>query len=569
MDVKLPSGIILWVEDDATPEQIKARVQAFRTKFRELKEERYAKEKADPTSGMSVLDKFGAGVGSGGAQIARGATNLALPDSLTPEFASDETIREKARLEAPLTNTDSGAFGQMVGQGVATLPVGLGTGAAARALTGATRAGKVLKATLGNPFGRSAVEGATTGAITADPEHRGLGAVIGSALSSSMSGLGGMGGRVNSGLIKKSEAAEDLQHLAGQHGEDIFIPISQSGSEDDFVSRIGKQFYKEALPIVPGVGFRLKGQAAKAADKLREISVREALPPGASMPSNAAKDMKGAVRGLKTEFDKAYDDTVKSYAFNIPSDFDVQLADKITKSAGPKTKVDNVTLGKITTMVRGLVDQFSDGKTTIDGSNLLNVKRSISRLMRGAEGHEKGPLMAADSVIDDIITNDLKQGGSKQNLADLQKYQELTPAYRAFTPLEKSVKAAAGKGGKFNFSTLARNSGRSPEQSIIGELGSEVLDKPAASSTLTGKVLANLGMAGAGFGAFMSVPATLAAIGGGHALASKTAQKAMLGDTAMQRAMVEALRKHPELARMTGSAIRNSVVSEYGDNDGT
>lgn len=565
MEIELPNGLVLEAPDGADPKTI---VANYRAKERERLSELYRNEDKllyNPTSGMSGGQKFRAGIGSGMMKMARGATNLALPESITPEWASTETIREAKNLDKPLGDTGAGAAGQLIGEVASTLPLGVATGAAlkgAQMLRAAPRTASVLTRALGNPAGRAALEGAASGAIAADPEERGSGAATGAALGATMAKLAQGGGRIIRGLVKKSDAAQDLAQLASQHGEDIFVPISQAADEGDLISRVAKTTYKEALPIIPGVKGKLQRQGAAAAEKLREISVREALPPGMALPKSAGNKVLEATGAIQRGFDQAYDDTIKSYAFNVPGNFKDEVARKVAASAGKNSKVNSQTVEKVSGMVDDIMKQFSDGQKTIDGTNLLNVKRGISEMMKFAKGHEKGPLQAADEMIDDLIVTELKQGGSAANVADLKKYLELTPAYRAFKPVKSAAESAVPSEGRFLFRTLAQRAKRSPEQRLIGQLGAQTVDMPAATGTLTGKILANLGMMGAGFGAFMAPLAVAGTMAGGQVLASKPVQRGLMGDLATQKVMAELLRRNPELMRMAGSGVRGAITAE-------
>lgn len=501
------------------------------------------------------MENFRAGVGSGMLRGWKGLTNLALPDSLTPEWASDENIQEmdKRDVHLPLS-------GKIIGGAAGTAPLSGATGALLSTASKAAPAASVLARTLASPWSRTAIEGATQGAIFADPDEQGQGALIGAGLGTTLSALGKGGGRLLRGLIEKSEAAKALEQLAAQHGDEIFLPISQAADEKGIISRLGKTFYKEALPIVPGVKGKLTRQGAEAADKLREIALKEALPDGGQLPAEAGKKVSQAVSAIQKQFDDAYDQTIKSYAFTVPKDLTKQVAGKVRAVTDPKTVVNSQTLNKVTSEVEGLMKQFSNGKPDIDGQNLLNVKRELSDLIKLAKNHEKPVYKAADQWIDDHIVAEMKAGGIKTNLNDLKRYLDLTPAYRAFAPVQAAAKQAADKEGRFLFRTLARTAKNSPEQRVIGQIGAETVDKSAAAGGLTGKILAGLGMGGAGFGALMSPGATITALGVGNALATKPVQRALLGDTKLQRRIIELLRNNPNAARRVGSAARAAAV---------
>lgn len=115
----------------------------------------------DMSGGKQLLS----GIGSGLTNVARRATAFVLPESLTPEFASDEAIAEQSRLDAPLAETGMGKTGQVVGEIAATLPLGavgnLGRGAG---LLGRTAAGAAEGALSGHVTSGDAGTGAAFGA---------------------------------------------------------------------------------------------------------------------------------------------------------------------------------------------------------------------------------------------------------------------------------------------------------------------------------------------------------------------------------------------------------------------
>jgi len=136
--VQVPDGSILRIEgpDGASNDQLVAAAQAH---FNQLASDREAMQKiADPTSGMSGLEKFNAGMGKAFADIGRGASQLV---GLGP--TPNQTV-ENRRLDAPLMNTGAGLTGNIAGNVAAFSPLMLVPGAAtvggAGAL-GATMAG--------------------------------------------------------------------------------------------------------------------------------------------------------------------------------------------------------------------------------------------------------------------------------------------------------------------------------------------------------------------------------------------------------------------------------------------
>lgn len=131
----------------------------------------------------------------------------------------------------------------------------------------------------------------------------------------------------------------------------------------------------------------------------------------------------------------------------------------------------------------------------------------------------------------------------------------------AIESLEATAHAARVKGGNFSMAELARNS-VDPTLQDMGVVGHAVLGQPATRTSIPGKILAS-GIGG--LGAYFSLPATLAAVGGGNLMATKAFQRALLGDTQAQEAVKLFLSQHPEMASQVTSALRTGVASQAGD----
>lgn len=567
MEIELPDGTVLEAPDGADIQKV---VKGYKLQQRIASNpEEYAPNspKYSPVGDEPLVE----GTGSGMIRATRGIASLLnktinahplakmvggvnLPNK---EFYSQEAADRQTEIDTPLMNTRKGALGRMLGETAITTAVTAPIGGIGAVKPGAN----VLARTLGSAPMRAAVEGGIGGAITSDPDEQGEGALKGAAISAILDRFLAGGGRAIRGLVKKSQAAQEIEQLAGQHGEDIFIPLSQAADETDAISRIGKQVYSEALPIIPGVKYRLNKQGREAGEKLREIAIKEATPDGVSLPANPGRNVEESVNVLQKGFDDTLDDTVKSYAFQVPSSFKNDVVRAMRASASPKTTVNSETLSVLSSKIDDLMQKFSNKSGVIDGENLLNLRGEISTLLKRAKGYETGPLNAAINHVDDMIKTQLKQGNVQQNLTDLQRYLDLEPAARAFKPLKEAAGASPETEGRFLFKTLARKATGSPEQRAIGQLGAQTLDKPAATGTLTGRILANVGVAGAGIGAFMEPTTTAAVMAGGQVLTSKVAQKALMGDLKAQRAIASYIQSHPDQIQNVERFLRQAAVS--------
>lgn len=508
------------------------------------------------------------GIGSGMVRGARGATNLlykamnAMPGAQieraftgqdryqTPEFASDQTIRDQDELDKPLGETGAGMAGQVVGNIAATLPLTLATGG----LGGASTAGSAGIRALGHPATRAGIEGAVGGAMYGDPDSMGEDAAQGALLSATLNRLGAAGGKLLKGLVTKSDAAKELEHIAGQQGERLSLPLAQAAGEDDFISRMTKGFYREALPLIPGTRGKLQRQGEEALEQVREVALRDAAPDGVTIARGDGRRVGEAVRKIKEGFDEGYEKTAKSFDFITPTDFGATIEQRV-RAAMPD--VDDTTATKVAKDAERLLARFSSGKDRIEGSNLLNVKNEISKLIKMAPGFEKGAYQEVVDEINELISRRLGPQGLKQASDDLVE------PYRIFKGVQKAAHGARSKYGNFSMAQLA-NAAKDPSQLHMAQVGNEVTGSPVINTSIAGKVMAGIANLGAGFGAYMDPMSAGLAIGGGHVLSSKGAQRALMGDTASQRAIAKLLRENPELARMVGAGARMGAATQVG-----
>lgn len=516
---------------------------------------------------------FTEAVGSGLMRGFRGAGNLIMSlggygppgDPETKELADfkkrmpvigDDAIREQEKIDKPLMSQPGASTGRFLGEAASVPGVGE-VGAGARSTL--SKAPSVLARTLGERAPQRALEGATSAAQFADPNQVGEAGLTGTALSLALGRMGDSGGRLLNGLVKKSDAAQHLEHLASQHGEDIHIPLSLSADTDDPISALAAGVYRNVSPIVPLMSNRLEKQRDAARKLLRKMAFGEATPNGVTLTDAELSDSDTVLRKLSDEFSKKYDSTVKSYAFNVPKDFDQQVTAKI-KAARPN--IDSTTLNDTTGKMQEIIDRFSDSKGQISGDNLLYAKREIGELIKGGKLHEKDAYKAGAQWIDDHIVNELSQGGAPSNLVDLKEYLDLSSPWKSKVAVDKAARTA--KSGDFGPEQLYRSSRPFTDTRALGKAGSEVLGPKATQGGVQGKVLASLGLAGTGAGVYMAPAATAAMLAGGHLLANKSTQRALTGDTAAQRYVIEMLRKNPQLQEVL-SAARRGTTAEAGD----
>lgn len=528
--------------------------------------------KYDPTEGMSKSDKFWAGVGSSATDLGRKAVNLVLPDSLTPEFASDDRIREQAATDEALLKTGAGKTGRLVGDiGLTLMPVGgaaRGAAAGGKALVKALGAtGKAEKALryAGTAPGRAVLEGGLQGAWASNPDD-GLGAAAGGALLGRGSvALGNLGRKLGAtGFAKPSKDALRLENWAAGEGQDLFIPLAGRADKGGL-----KEVYKTFVPALPGAKSKLAAELERAQGQVRQAAGNATTPFSASggKITGFADDTQRATGKLIDTMNEGYDQTLNKYVFKInKKDFSDEL-----EAAFEAAGVNPAARAEAKRRVMSIVADNMEANGTITGSSMKQIKhqmqKTLSELAEDKPQVYKALDLAGkkiDSVVEDALSADpaRKAAGrltkaEQEAEIDLGLIQDLDRKWPQAKVLEQASKAAAKKqGGKWlpsqaisgNKTQLAR--GTAPLQKEM-TAAHTTLGGPVYAPTPGGRVLATgmlMGGAGAGAGYAIDGPQGAAvglggAVGLGKLMSSPGFQRYLMGNTHWQKLVADALRK--------------------------
>jgi hypothetical protein len=386
------------------------------------------------------------------------------------------------------------------------------------------------------------------------------------------------------GIVDKGAAAFDLQSLAKSEGKDIFVPLAQAvqrGPNEpkaNFFTRSLGGLYKGLLPYFPGTSGQIERQAAKVGTDVEEILIKQvdkALDPKGvgTLRPDVLKEPQRAVKELGDQITSNYNNTVKSYAFGIPSDMEDQVRARIRAK---RPDVPDAILDDYTEEFMGVLNRYTDKNGVITGKNLMDVKNLFGKKPREMAPTVNDKAMVDDlhDMFDDLVEDQLKQGNKASNIADLATYKRTRDAWKKYTTLRDAVESgkAQREGGHFTPGAMVDTAGPNLDQRQLGQAAHAVTSKPAISVNAEGRNIGRmaglLGTAGVG-GGFMlgGVPGAVVAgatIGGANVAATETAQKLLMGDTKTQRFIINALRKDPELARDVGFALRTAVTTKHG-----
>ena len=237
-----------------------------------LAEEEFRRLQAENVAGMSTGAKLGTGFISGLVNIGQGVGNMV-------GLVDDETIAERKRMEAAISDTTAGSIGQFGGEMAGLAPLGfIGKGFqyGHKLIKGAQAlptAAKVLAGT------SAALEGAGAGAILANPNERGSGAALGAGagfvLNKAMAGLSRFG---KDGLAKVSKEAKDLLGLVEQQtGKKAFIPLTQAADIASGSVTSKTKTLMDVLGLAPSVRDNLNRQSKEFSSDMLETNLRQAF----------------------------------------------------------------------------------------------------------------------------------------------------------------------------------------------------------------------------------------------------------------------------------------------------
>lgn len=561
MEIELPDGTVLDAPDGS---DTRAVVRGYNiSKLKAKDPGQYDPQSPEFKARFGPNPSVGEAFKSGAERVGAGALNLMgkmkgstlfpmlarATGQAAPSVSSDEALNQRDEIDTAAKEAHPIARlgGEIAGGTLLTAPLG-GAGAAS------TGAGMLTRALVA-PTTRALLEGGLQGASVAKPGEQGEGAAKGAVLSAAVGKALQAGGRAVKGLVQKSEAAKALEQLAGQQGEDIFLPISQAAGDQDLPTKAAKILYQEGLSLIPGVKGQLNRQAEGGAEKFRELALKEATPTGTPLPANPGRDVQESLASIRSGFDDAHAATIDSLDFHIPPSLRSDITTRI-KSVNPN--VDGTTVSKALDFTAKLLLRFSDKGGKIEGSNLRIVRDQLKKALDAAPDFEKVGYQGALDSIEDMTAKRLQVQGL------LPKYTDLEEPSRHLTGLEIAARSARPQSGRFTPGQLAR-AAKDPTQLDLAQLANETMSQSPAGTSFAGKTA--LGGAGvAGVAGVAGLPAAASVLVGANLLATKTAQKALMGDTAAQQAIVKLLSKHPEMAARIQQTLRAAaVMSSEGD----
>lgn len=532
----------------------------------------------------SFFPNMATAAGKALVELARKGMNLSenfAPDSLihkvvpqsVQDFASPEAIKNAEIADKPAFDAPGGRFGQIVANTAGTMPIGGPIEAGIARLGAGPLARSLLARTLTSQPVRSGVSGAVNAALTSDPGQRleaaGEGGALGTVLGGTQSALG----RTMSGIVKKSDPLVRLEGdvartnaIPNAPQRDLFVPVSQGYDPGDPASSIVGKFYRTALPYVPGVESQLVNQSEKAGNVVRGAMLQQGAPEGYVVPANATNDMQLSTKAVKDSYDNIYGALRNVKNITAPKDFATELKTRIMAADNqiPESEVDAYV--KQLHDKLGVYAENNAGKS-VSGWNLKNLRDDAQAMNSSLPMRNRaGMTDTTKSYIDDIFGKKYQQAfnmGNQPALEALSSYKINAPNYENFSPLQRAVKAARANSGDFTFGKVAPKANDFTDIQGLDQDAKEVLGQRAAQISQAGRI-SGYGITGA-LSVLGHAPA-VAAIGlGANGMATKSFQKGLYGDTALQQTMKTLLATNPKLAASLGYTLRDAATADMGE----
>lgn len=498
----------------------------------------------DSSFGQNLLE----GTGRGMVNIARNVGNL-----MGMEGYSDEELREANRLDESLMSTGGGMIGSAVGETALTLPIGgaalAGAKAgvkglqAARGLAGAARGGQVGGRVGALPLALAgATEGASVGALAAGPDDRGAGALIGGLAGGTLSGVGSGLRRMREGMVKTSDDAASYIARAKAAGVDTELPVTMAADRGGLSGMVAS--ISDKLEALPGLTRVSKISKDKATKDYAEVVIREAAPKGFKGTLTKGGTVQEVVEDLTKFYKKGYADSVGGHVFNAGEDFMGAAFRRVDD------QIDELGEGAVEAAKEKFAQIISryakDG--VIDGADIGIIKSRIAR-----EAAEFGDSRMSKAIrnmtggLDDMIEEQLSIG--TKNLGDLAKFKNLNSKYGNYMDLEDLSHRARKTEGMFtpqqHLDTIAaRGSKADVAQGLARsqkatQQAARTVGRTPEKPDMIDRMVGYFALGGGGAAA---APATIAVYL--TALASKlpSGQRALLGNTAIQKGIADILK---------------------------
>jgi hypothetical protein len=495
-------------------------------------------------------------------------------------FGSNSNIKQSEQEDSPAFQKPGGRFGQILANTAGTSLIGGPIEGGIAKLAGPLGGSLLARLATSQPV-RSAASGAANALLTSDPGERVSSLEKGGALGVALGTLQSMTGRTVDGIVKKSDPLQLLEGdvsrtnaIPGAAQRNLFVPVSQGADPNDMLSSTIGGLYRGGLPYIPGVASQLNRQSNQGMDTMMGTMLQSSAPEGTVIPGSAVNDMQLSTKQVRQSYDDIYQNLRKVNNIAIPKDFTQELTSRI-QAADPQIPTSDVD-AHVDLVHNDLLHQAENSKNgTINAFNLKNTRDNIPTLAE-RDGQEvpaeqkAGLFDTTKDYIDEIFGKKLQQSFNLNNKPAqdiLTAYKQNAPNYENFQALEKAVNSpgALSNSGSFRPGQVAGKANDFTDIQGMDQSLKAVFGKPAVQPSASARV-AGYPLVGS-LAALGHVPAMATIVGGGNAMATKTFQKGLYGDTALQKTLQALIDKNPMTANALGYGLRSAATSDVGEDD--
>lgn len=487
--------------------------------------------------GVSGGEMFRAGIGRGIMSVGRNLKELALYNIDLPEALRTRVdIEDANQRDKELLQDRAGDLGNMVGQGAATAPFAMATGGAAGALG------------ISSPIATGALEGGVQGLLSANPEDRLSGALMGAGTGAAVPALGMGVRKLASGMNVTPEA-----RMLRQMGVDLTPgQMNPQGTMNTL---------EQAWESVPVVGNVVKGARGAAEDQFKQAVLQQAGAPGATV--QAGNDLAETLTNAYRTYDAAYDAVkqfpVSSTRTGIERGLVSATADRsVLADANARQTVADWLQNKATQLPQG---------SRLNSGDVLELRSAIRTKLRDVTDEaQQGLFENAESKLTQYLNSQLPPDAATSLAATDAQYSR-------YKILENALRKAKDRPGGFSMSQLSQAIQEATPAGTYARGGGPMRDLASAGTSSFQTTMPNTGGRNAAIalslgGAPASIPLGLGAVG------TQTGRALMAGETAPQRA-VQALISGasgaltPAQKRLLSEALQRMAVAGTVQSGGT
>lgn len=486
--------------------------------------------------GVSGGEMFRAGIGRGLTSIARNVGNLAtwVTNPAAGPVANVD-LAEKNRLDEALLKSAPGKLGNVVGQAAATAPAAMLTGGAAGSLG------------VANPIAQGAIEGGVQGLLSANPDERTSGALMGAGVGAAIPALG-MGVRRAAYGINATPDARMLR--------DRGIDLTPGQMNPEGLSNTLEQAWSR----VPVVGESIRGAREGAEQQFKQSLIEEGVAPNANITRSG--DLNAMLSDAYDTYNAAYD-SVRHFPVTGTR---TGIARGLAQTADdPAVLADENSRRTVANWLRNQATQLPRSQS-LESGDLLNLRSEIRKRIRNvSDDAQRDLLQNAETTLTAHLNSQLPQDASAALAATDAQYSR-------YKVLENALRKGGDRPGGFTPSQFSQAIREATDSGAYARGGGQLRDLATAGASTFQTVMPNTGGRNAAIGIPLAaaiakptvgIPLGAAALG---MVGTQTGRALAAGETAPQQLLQSFIEGggralSPSQRRLLSEALQRMAVA--------